>query len=100
MFPFSLGNNILHLDEFLWELLDNSKYVGYIQWTSKDKLEFKIVKPMMVANLWGIRKNKKRMTYEKLARGIRYYKKSGDVERIPDRNFHFRFTGKYAKYKK
>ena len=34
---------------------------------------------------WGIRKNKPKMTYEKLSRGIRYYYDKGIIVKCPGR---------------
>jgi len=35
--------------------------------------EFRIVRPERLARLWGIRKNRPNMTYDKLTRALRYY---------------------------
>jgi len=35
--------------------------------------EFRIVSPERLARLWGIRKNRPNMTYDKLTRALRYY---------------------------
>ena len=43
-----------------------------IQWVG-DEGEFKLNNPEMVAQLWGQRKNKPTMNYEKLSRALRYY---------------------------
>ena len=43
-----------------------------IAWTGDD-WEFKLLDPDRVAELWGHRKNKPNMNYEKLSRGLRYY---------------------------
>ena len=43
-----------------------------IQWLG-DEGEFKLNNPEMVAQLWGQRKNKPTMNYEKLSRALRYY---------------------------
>ena len=43
-----------------------------IQWLGDDG-EFKLLNPEMVAQLWGERKNKPTMNYEKLSRALRYY---------------------------
>jgi ETS translocation variant 6/7 len=60
-------------------LLDNDKYnPSIIKWLNKEKGIFKIVKPDLVAELWGAQKNRKtdkKMNYEKMARGMRLYRK-------------------------
>ena len=43
-----------------------------IQWLGVEG-EFKLIKPEMVAQLWGARKNKPKMNYEKMSRSLRYY---------------------------
>jgi GA-binding protein transcription factor alpha len=45
---------------------------GVIQWLGSEG-EFKLIKPEMVAQLWGARKNKPKMNYEKMSRSLRYY---------------------------
>ena len=35
--------------------------------------EFRIVRPQGLARLWGVRKNRPNMTYDKLTRALRYY---------------------------
>ena len=43
-----------------------------IHWVGAEG-EFKLSNPELVANLWGQRKNKPTMNYEKLSRALRYY---------------------------
>jgi len=43
-----------------------------ISWTSTDG-EFKLHNSEEVARLWGLRKNKTNMNYDKLSRALRYY---------------------------
>lgn len=43
-----------------------------ICWTSNNG-EFKLLQAEEVARLWGIRKNKPNMNYDKLSRALRYY---------------------------
>ena len=35
--------------------------------------EFRVVRPEALAKLWGARKNRRNMTYDKLSRALRYY---------------------------
>ena len=72
-FFFFLGNNgQIQLWQFLLELLTDKEYRDIIQWVGDDG-EFKLHNPEMVAQLWGQRKNKPTMNYEKLSRALRYY---------------------------
>ncbi|GLG97764.1 DNA-binding protein Ets97D [Gryllus bimaculatus] len=66
------GNNgQIQLWQFLLELLTDKEYRDVIQWLGNDG-EFKLNNPEMVAQLWGERKNKPTMNYEKLSRALRY----------------------------
>lgn len=59
--------------QFLLELLmDPSANSHLISWTSNDG-EFKLHNSEEVARLWGLRKNKTNMNYDKLSRALRYY---------------------------
>ena len=65
-----------------------------IEWTNKDLGEFRLIKTALIAQLWGKSKNRKSMTYEKMARAMRYYYKMGILEKVPHKRLHFRFGGK------
>lgn len=59
--------------QFLLELLMNPASNSHlISWTSTDG-EFKLHNSEEVARLWGLRKNKTNMNYDKLSRALRYY---------------------------
>ena len=58
--------------QFLLELLLNNQYKHIITWTNNDG-EFKLVNAEEVARLWGLRKNKHNMNYDKLSSALRYY---------------------------
>ena len=89
---FILANHCLHLWEFLLDLLNNEEYCPkYIAWTRKDVGEFKLVRTEFIANLWGQSKRRKKMTYEKMARALRYYYKFNVLEKVPHKRLHFRF---------
>ncbi|KAJ8316578.1 hypothetical protein KUTeg_005868 [Tegillarca granosa] len=67
------GNNgQIQLWQFLLELLTDKDCREVIQWVGDDG-EFKLNNPEMVAQMWGQRKNKPTMNYEKLSRALRYY---------------------------
>lgn len=58
--------------QFLLHLLDDQNQRHLISWTSNDG-EFKLLDAEEVARLWGLRKNKTNMNYDKLSRALRYY---------------------------
>jgi len=68
-----IGNNgQIQLWQFLLELLTDKEHRDVIHWLGSEG-EFKLHNPEMVAQLWGERKNKPTMNYEKLSRALRYY---------------------------
>ena len=60
----------IQLWQFLLELLTDKSCQHFISWTG-DGWEFKMTDPDEVARRWGVRKNKPKMNYEKLSRGLR-----------------------------
>jgi len=57
--------------KFIKELLDNNDTC--VSWISREERSFKFVDSKQAAKLWGQRKNKRNMTYEKMSRALRYY---------------------------
>ena len=62
-----------------------------IEWTVRERGEFRLIKTGVVAQLWGLSKNRTSMTYEKMARAMRYYYKMKILEKVPHKRLHFRF---------
>ena len=62
-----------------------------IQWTGNG-YEFRILAPEEIAKLWGARKNKPRMNYDKLSRGLRYYYSKGIMDKVPGKKLTFKYT--------
>ncbi|NXG63096.1 SPDEF factor, partial [Hemiprocne comata] len=80
----SCAGQPIHLWQFLKELLlKPHNYGRFIRWLNKEKGIFKIEDSAQVARLWGIRKNRPAMNYDKLSRSIRQYYKKGII-RKPD----------------
>lgn len=68
----------IHLWQFLKELLISSDDSNNsIRWIDRNKGIFKIEDSVKVAKLWGKRKNRPAMNYDKLSRSIRQYYKKG-----------------------
>merc|ERR1711983_11895 len=84
--------NIAH---WLLTLLDeNSSAIG---WTHNSYGEFKIWDQKKLAKMWGERKGNKRMTYNNVARTMRYhYKKSrGQELEVVNRKLVYKFSKKF-----
>ncbi|KAF4519658.1 hypothetical protein B566_EDAN004995 [Ephemera danica] len=62
-----------------------------IQWIGTDG-EFKLIDPEMVARLWGVRKNKPTMNYEKLSRALRYYYDGEMIAKVHGKRFVYKFV--------
>lgn len=57
--------------KFIKELLEKND--PCVSWISQEERSFKFVDSKQAARLWGQRKNKRNMTYEKMSRALRYY---------------------------
>ena len=62
-----------------------------IDWTGNG-YEFRILQPEDIAKLWGARKNKPRMNYDKLSRGLRYYYSKGIMDKVQGKKLTFKYT--------
>ena len=82
--------------EFILELLQDENAMDLISWTNYDG-EFQFHQPETVARLWGLRKNRKNMTYKKMYRGIRYYYKMVILKLLTtsSSDHHFSIYGGY-----
>ncbi|XP_007468133.1 PREDICTED: ETS-related transcription factor Elf-5 isoform X3 [Lipotes vexillifer] len=84
-----------HLWEFVRDLLlSPEENCGILEWEDREQGIFRVVKSEGLAKMWGQRKRNDRMTYEKLSRALRYYYKTGILERV-DRRLVYKF-GKNA----
>uniref|UniRef100_A0AAQ4PEK6 ETS transcription factor ELK3 n=1 Tax=Gasterosteus aculeatus aculeatus TaxID=481459 RepID=A0AAQ4PEK6_GASAC len=78
-------DSAITLWQFLLQLLLDQSHKHLICWTSADG-EFKLLKSEEVAKLWGLRKNKTNMNYDKLSRALRYYYDKNIVKNVIDRS--------------
>lgn len=77
----SRGSHI-HLWQFLKELLASPQLHGScVRWLDRPGGVFKIEDSVRVARLWGARKNRPAMNYDKLSRSIRQYYKKGIMKK-------------------
>ena len=92
----TIGLNIsspgpIQLWQFLLELLTDRENQHCIVWTGRE-WEFKLNDPEEVARKWGARKNKPRMNYEKLSRGLRYYYDKNIIRKVPGKRYVYQFV--------
>ncbi|XP_061494823.1 transcription factor Spi-C isoform X2 [Rhineura floridana] len=79
------GRKKLRLFEYLHESLHNPDMANCIQWIDKPNGVFQFVSKNKetLAELWGERKgNRKIMTYQKMARALRNYGRTGEIIKI------------------
>ncbi|KAM8975309.1 protein C-ets-2 [Pelodytes ibericus] len=85
------GSGPIQLWQFLLELLTDKSCQPFISWTG-DGWEFKLTDPDEVARRWGKRKNKPKMNYEKLSRGLRYYYDKNIIHKTSGKRYVYRFV--------
>ncbi|VDP00037.1 unnamed protein product [Soboliphyme baturini] len=85
------GSGPIQLWQFLLELLMCRNCRNFICWTGNG-WEFKLIDPDEVARRWGIRKNKPKMNYEKLSRGLRYYYDKNIIHKTAGKRYVYRFV--------
>ncbi|XP_070557708.1 transcription factor ETV7-like [Ptychodera flava] len=77
---------------FILECLNNQKMTKSLQWVNKRDGTFKFFSKHKeeIAHAWGKLKNRKRMTYQKMARALRDYAGKGIMKKVK-RKLHYRF---------
>ncbi|KAI8433269.1 hypothetical protein MSG28_015339 [Choristoneura fumiferana] len=86
------GNNgQVQLWQFLLELLTSAEHLHAIRWHGTEG-EFKLLEPERVARLWGARKHKPAMNYEKLSRALRYYYDGDMIAKVAGKRFVYKFV--------
>ncbi|XP_037085362.1 ETS-like protein pointed [Pollicipes pollicipes] len=89
--PCFTGSGPIQLWQFLLEQLTDKTCQTFIVWTG-DGWEFKLTDPDEVARRWGTRKNKPKMNYEKLSRGLRYYYDKNIIHKTAGKRYVYRFV--------
>ena len=79
--PIRGSSSNIHLWQFVKELLNQPQHSGCIHWVDRDQGIFKIVDSVRVAELWGKRKNRPAMNFDKLSRSLRQYYKKGIMKK-------------------
>lgn len=93
---FHLGNKKkIRLYQFLLDLLRNGDMKDSIWWVDREKgtFQFSSKHKEALAHRWGVQKgNRKKMTYQKMARALRNYGKTGEVKKIK-KKLTYQFSG-------
>lgn len=75
----------IRLYQFLLDLLRNGDMSDSIWWVDQDKgiFQFSTKHKEVLASRWGLQKgNRKKMTYQKMARALRNYGKTGEIKKV------------------
>ncbi|XP_040200248.1 transcription factor Spi-C [Rana temporaria] len=84
-FPLKEGRRKLRLFEYLYNALCDPSMISCIQWVDGPNGIFQFVSKNKekLAELWGKRKgNRKIMTYQKMARALRNYGRTGEIMKV------------------
>merc|ERR1719427_11029 len=85
------GSRQVQLWHFILELLQSEQLKDIIRWQGEYG-EFCIKDPDEVAKLWGMRKCKPHMNYDKLSRALRYYYQKKILYKTKGKRFTYRFN--------
>ncbi|XP_057197477.1 transcription factor PU.1b isoform X2 [Triplophysa rosa] len=85
----------IRLYQFLLDLLRNGDMKESIWWMDRERgtFQFSSKHKEALAHRWGVQKgNRKKMTYQKMARALRNYGKTGEVKKIK-KKLTYQFSG-------
>lgn len=85
------NNGQIQLWQFLLELLTDHSCRDAIHWLGEEG-EFKLQNPELVAQMWGKRKKKPTMNYDKLSRALRYYYDGDMITKVHGKRFVYKFV--------
>ncbi|NXI37068.1 ETV3L protein, partial [Galbula dea] len=88
----SPGSRQIQLWHFILELLQKEEFRHLIAWQQGEYGEFVIKEPEEVARLWGRRKCKPQMNYDKLSRALRYYYTKHILHKTKGKRFTYKFN--------
>ena len=78
--------------EFILELLADSRYQHIIKWDENTSVgQFTFIQPEMVAQIWGLRKGRTNMNFDKLSRCLRYYYGQMILTKVRGLRFSYKF---------
>ncbi|XP_060705526.1 transcription factor PU.1-like isoform X3 [Hemiscyllium ocellatum] len=92
----------VRLYQFLLELLKSGDMRDCVWWVDREKgtFQFSSKHKEVLAHRWGMQKgNRKKMTYQKMARALRNYGKTGEIRKIK-KKLTYQFDGMLLSQKK
>ncbi|KAL4224770.1 hypothetical protein ACF0H5_015467 [Mactra antiquata] len=93
-------SKVYHLWEFIRDVLNDPNHCGkVIKWENEEEGIFRVVQSEVAASMWGQKKkNRTKMTYEKMSRSIRYSRKEGYFDDLPkDKGYPKKLCFKFGK---
>ncbi|XP_022784502.1 ETS domain-containing protein Elk-3-like [Stylophora pistillata] len=90
--------NVIHLWEFLLELIAKDNLCTIICWSRRELKEFQVKRPEEVSRRWGLLRKRKGMNYEKLSRALRFYYGKGIIQKVPGQQFTYKFDKLLYRY--
>lgn len=83
-------SSVKQLWQFLLQLLIDQAYSEIIKWEGEDGT-FRLLKPRIVAQLWGVKKRRINMTYDKFSRALRFYYRTNIIQKVMTKRFCYKF---------
>jgi len=82
-----------HLWMFLFDILLDSNKSNVATWEDQKGM-FRIRDPTRLAEMWGEKRNRTNMTYEKLSRSLRHYYEKKILRKVPKRKYTYKFNSR------
>lgn len=82
-----------HLWMFLFDILMKESKSHVAVWEDQKGM-FRIKAPAKLAEMWGEKRNRTNMTYEKLSRSLRHYYEKKILRKVPKRKYTYKFNSK------
>ncbi|XP_037791251.1 ETS-related transcription factor Elf-2-like [Penaeus monodon] len=77
--------------EFMIRLLMDKRYnPELIRWEDEAEKTFRLVRPDIIAQMWGKRANKRCLSYNNFARGLRYQYTTGALKPVPEKQLVYK----------
>lgn len=78
---------------FLFDILMDTNKANVATWEDQKGM-FRIRDPTRLAEMWGEKRNRTNMTYEKLSRSLRHYYEKKILRKVPKRKYTYKFNSR------